>query len=378
MPPQGEAGALDWDKVEPIIRSLYEELTIKELKGIMANEHSFYATEAQFEYRLRKWGCRKNKSSDTWRDLSIKVSKRKQGGKDSAILYRGAPIPDPVAKKEMSRNTRLSSLARAMNAPTPVTPIGFTVSTPLSVNDISASQASHASAESPEGGLATSRVSALGSGASDTTVLSNLSPSPAADSVQTMDDCNYQAMLSPPANGELKTLERVAHTEQELLRSRHLQAAGHSEEAVEVWASLMKDLHKSMDKLRFHQAASLVFQSRGLDVEDAADGFESLLNTRVPEYGICDQLTSDLCVVYISFLIQVLEDDKKTFELKVDLAFSLVTKTELQLETIIGAYFSDEAKDLLMPPQIWDDSWPGTRRGLQQRPHASASYGISI
>ncbi|KAL2823430.1 hypothetical protein BDW59DRAFT_163210 [Aspergillus cavernicola] len=80
MPSRREADTLDWDKVKPTIQSLYEKQAIKELKDIMANEHSFHATEAQFEYCLRKWGCKKNKTSDIWRDLSIKVSKRKQRG----------------------------------------------------------------------------------------------------------------------------------------------------------------------------------------------------------------------------------------------------------------------------------------------------------
>ncbi|GIK05519.1 hypothetical protein Aspvir_009632 [Aspergillus viridinutans] len=113
----------------------------------MADDHNFHATKSQFEKRLKNWGFRRYKTSDDWRKVATKVEKRRQNQKNSAVEYKGVPIPPETLRKEMSRNATLTELSQATNAQTPAIPEGFAIFTPLPMNDQSMSVESNHSLE---------------------------------------------------------------------------------------------------------------------------------------------------------------------------------------------------------------------------------------
>jgi hypothetical protein len=90
--------------------------------------------------------------------------------------------------------------------------------------------------------------------------------------------------------------------------------------------------------------------------------FEGWSSARKRKYGIHDPLATDLCIEYIGILLQILCKDREKLDWDLDVASPRIAKAESLLEEIIGAYFSEEAKGLLMPQHIVPDIWPGGKR----------------
>ncbi|OCK98570.1 uncharacterized protein K441DRAFT_486574, partial [Cenococcum geophilum 1.58] len=77
-----------WNAHKATIRSLYldENRKLTDVMRIMATEHKFSATKAQYEKHFKLWGSRKNKTKDVWETIALKVTKRKRENRESEII----------------------------------------------------------------------------------------------------------------------------------------------------------------------------------------------------------------------------------------------------------------------------------------------------
>ncbi|KAL2108312.1 hypothetical protein VUR80DRAFT_3966 [Thermomyces stellatus] len=85
----------DWVRHKDLIRDRFvlEEVSledcVRELQGSGLN-----VTPKQLEYRLRKWGFRRNISAAGWRYIDHQIQKRSQRGDESQVLLHGKPVKD--------------------------------------------------------------------------------------------------------------------------------------------------------------------------------------------------------------------------------------------------------------------------------------------
>ncbi|CRG91379.1 hypothetical protein PISL3812_08427 [Talaromyces islandicus] len=241
----------------------------------------------------------------------------------------------------MSRHTRLSTVAQSANAPTPQTPAGFTISTPQGE---SAGDSTAPPLQEALSGTSTDYLHNLSL---------SLSPSLYTNTIQVSRHNNDQLTLSSPSfDEEPGRPERACYIEEELLRSRQYEAAGRCEEATEIWTDLMKQIYESASPSRIFNAMNTVFAGRTLSFRDAEILFESNKCARVREYGIYNQLTTDLCLGYIKFILDVLSMDMEKNDLDLDVTLSRIGKAASLLKEIFGAYFSEEVTHALMPHDI--------------------------
>ncbi|OCL15199.1 ankyrin, partial [Glonium stellatum] len=118
LPEDKAAADALWEEKKDTLRELYisENMTLDQVRNVMANSYNFEATNSQYEH---------------WVAVSEMVSKRKRDGKESEVIIDGVPVPPKKVRKEISRNDIKYSLTGYSRAPTPELPEGFLIRTPL-------------------------------------------------------------------------------------------------------------------------------------------------------------------------------------------------------------------------------------------------------
>ncbi|RYP16731.1 hypothetical protein DL765_004967 [Monosporascus sp. GIB2] len=115
----------EWELHKPTIERLYleEGFTLQRVAAYMKRMHDFDKKKSQFEYKLAKWGVRKNATRDVWQYLRHQMQKRE--GRISEVTIRGRIIPEHKIRREMQRYTTIPT-AREFQAglPSPKTPEG--------------------------------------------------------------------------------------------------------------------------------------------------------------------------------------------------------------------------------------------------------------
>ncbi|XTI93570.1 ankyrin repeat-containing domain protein [Cenococcum geophilum] len=142
--PQDRAAAdALWEDNKDTLRKLYisENMTLDQVRGIMAESHNFEATyefhvsglqtNSQYERKFKQWKFRKHCKKKDWVTINRVISKRKREGKESEVLMDGALLPLKKVRKEINRNEPTYSLETYSGAPTPKVPEGFMIRTPL-------------------------------------------------------------------------------------------------------------------------------------------------------------------------------------------------------------------------------------------------------
>lgn len=132
--PQDRAAAdALWEDNKDTLRKLYisENMTLDQVRGIMAGSHNFEATNSQYERKFKQWKFRKHCKKKDWVTINRVISERKREGKESEVLMDGALLPLKKVQREINRNKPTYSLETYSGAPTPKVPEGFMIRTPL-------------------------------------------------------------------------------------------------------------------------------------------------------------------------------------------------------------------------------------------------------
>ncbi|KAM0709695.1 hypothetical protein Q7P35_003735 [Cladosporium inversicolor] len=100
-----------WEKHKDVLRTLYssKDREIGTLRSIMAQmeaKHSFFKSKGQYERQFKKWGFRKNSTSDDWKVIHGKIQKRQTQGKKSAVYKSGKHLQVEKLNKEKRHNFR--------------------------------------------------------------------------------------------------------------------------------------------------------------------------------------------------------------------------------------------------------------------------------
>ncbi|OAL18764.1 hypothetical protein AYO20_11710 [Fonsecaea nubica] len=138
-----------WESHRDTIRTFYliQDHSLEELMREMASKYGFRASKAQFEAHLnKKWEFRKNLTKDEWKVVTHKIQKRKRDNKDSEVCSDGFPMKAKKVKKAITRYRSRSVLdfdgiwssvsimltpLTVTTAPSPRTPEGITIQTPI-------------------------------------------------------------------------------------------------------------------------------------------------------------------------------------------------------------------------------------------------------
>lgn len=73
---------------------------------------NFQFSKSQYEWRLKKWGFRKNRTSDDWKSIGWKVAKREHSGISSLVRIDGALVPTAKLQKQVKRNGFATTLGQ--------------------------------------------------------------------------------------------------------------------------------------------------------------------------------------------------------------------------------------------------------------------------
>ncbi|RSL80942.1 hypothetical protein CEP51_006197 [Fusarium floridanum] len=103
-----------WEKHKLTIHSLYisQEKKLEEVIKLMADEHGFQPTKAQYVRKLERWGFKKNSSKEEWEHAAAVVRKRKSEGKETELEMNGKVISTKKLRKEFGRYAYLPSFSR--------------------------------------------------------------------------------------------------------------------------------------------------------------------------------------------------------------------------------------------------------------------------
>ncbi|KAJ2995102.1 hypothetical protein NUW58_g1370 [Xylaria curta] len=103
----------DWEQHKSRIVFMYliERQTLHQIVSYMKDQHNFNRSLAQYEYRLGKWGIKKNAGKDIWNYVAHRIERRKQKGKRSKVMLYGAPVPEDRLRKEIQRYTNIPTAA---------------------------------------------------------------------------------------------------------------------------------------------------------------------------------------------------------------------------------------------------------------------------
>ncbi|GAB7322314.1 hypothetical protein MBLNU13_g03290t1 [Cladosporium sp. NU13] len=143
-----------WEQHKDLLRTLYssKDRGINTLRSIMTHmqaKHTFVRSKSQYERQFKKWGFRKNNTSEDWKTIHGKIQKRQNQGKKSAVYKSGKHVQVEKLNKEKRHNFRkaedlfnshrssgtvccVESFCRHAIEEVPPTPEGFTVCTPIS------------------------------------------------------------------------------------------------------------------------------------------------------------------------------------------------------------------------------------------------------
>ncbi|KAJ4252869.1 hypothetical protein NW762_010775 [Fusarium torreyae] len=142
-----------------------EDKTLKDLMAYMRNHHNVNVGKATYERYLRTSGIGKNQKGGNWVALDYKIAKRTRFGKESTVLRNGIPLDKDKVQQEVARHvTTHEQCTRFVgNAPSPATPAGYEVITPVTslhapspggyslVGDLSCNGTPSSSYETPAG-----------------------------------------------------------------------------------------------------------------------------------------------------------------------------------------------------------------------------------
>ncbi|CAG8057753.1 unnamed protein product [Penicillium salamii] len=123
----------EWDDYKTEIERLYihENKTRDEVVDVMATEHSWKRSRAQYSRKFKEWGLRKQSQprNDHW--ISRRVEKRKrEANKESEVFVNGVQIHPAKISRSSYRKGFLTEYSR--RGPSPSTPEGYVVATPTS------------------------------------------------------------------------------------------------------------------------------------------------------------------------------------------------------------------------------------------------------
>ncbi|RSL89694.1 hypothetical protein CDV31_015819 [Fusarium ambrosium] len=104
-----------WEKHKPAIRNLYisQEKKLEDVIQLMADDHGFQPTKAQYVRKLESWGFKKNSSKEKWEHAAAVVRKRKAEGKETELQMNGKVISTKRLRKEFGRYANLPSFLAA-------------------------------------------------------------------------------------------------------------------------------------------------------------------------------------------------------------------------------------------------------------------------
>ncbi|RTE83504.1 hypothetical protein BHE90_001985 [Fusarium euwallaceae] len=103
-----------WEKHKPTIRNLYisQEKKLEDVIQLMADDHGFQPTKAQYVRKLESWGFKKNSSKEKWEHAAAVVRKRKAEGKETELQMNGKVISTKKLRKEFGRYAYMPSFSR--------------------------------------------------------------------------------------------------------------------------------------------------------------------------------------------------------------------------------------------------------------------------
>ncbi|KAI1347872.1 ankyrin repeat-containing domain protein [Xylaria sp. FL0043] len=109
----------DWEQHKSIIVLLYsiEREPLQRIVSYMKENHNFDKKISQYEYRLKKWGVKKNAPKEVWSYVAHRIQQKKKIGKRSKVMLYGVPVPEAKLRREIQRS---ATIPTAM--PSPKTP----------------------------------------------------------------------------------------------------------------------------------------------------------------------------------------------------------------------------------------------------------------
>ncbi|KAI9834920.1 MAG: hypothetical protein M1819_002643 [Sarea resinae] len=127
----GKIPEAEWEIHKAEITNLYPSMTLEALKEHMDTQRGFRPSVKQYSTHLKDWDLKKYNTGETWRFVGHRVQKRKLEGKESDVYNHGQLISEKKVKKEVSRHM-LPTLASAnAQAPSPRTPEGILICSPI-------------------------------------------------------------------------------------------------------------------------------------------------------------------------------------------------------------------------------------------------------
>ncbi|KAI1172785.1 hypothetical protein F4777DRAFT_560499 [Nemania sp. FL0916] len=115
--------SVEWERHRPTIEYLYsfEGLRLQDVISHMAEKYSFVQEKKQYEYRLRKWKIKKNRSKEFWKYIDHQLRKRK--GKRTEITIYGTTLSEDKIRRETNRYVGIPNINEiGRSAPSPVAP----------------------------------------------------------------------------------------------------------------------------------------------------------------------------------------------------------------------------------------------------------------
>ncbi|KAK5107890.1 hypothetical protein LTR85_005830 [Meristemomyces frigidus] len=127
--------AADWECHKETIRNLYlsRDMSLQDVMVLMKEKHAFEKSKGQYERQLKKWSFTKNNAVEEWKIIGGKIDKRPKGCKATAVYKNGRLVPKAKLGKAIRRYFP-APMEVYKPAPTPKTPEGFVVCTPLALD----------------------------------------------------------------------------------------------------------------------------------------------------------------------------------------------------------------------------------------------------
>ncbi|OJJ82971.1 uncharacterized protein ASPGLDRAFT_129119 [Aspergillus glaucus CBS 516.65] len=130
----------EWEPFKPEIERLYcyENKTLRQVKDYMASMYDFDKSPSQYQRQLAKWGLSKNQTRVAdWEFIGRRTEKRKRNDeKESEVHIGGIQLRPQKIRKAKYREAFVSTMdiyiANSLQAPSPATPEGVVVCTPVS------------------------------------------------------------------------------------------------------------------------------------------------------------------------------------------------------------------------------------------------------
>ncbi|KAI0803467.1 ankyrin repeat-containing domain protein [Xylaria sp. FL0064] len=115
----------DWEQHKSIIVLLYsiEREPLQRIVSYMKENHNFDKKVSQYEYRLKKWGVKKNAPKEVWLYVAHRIQQKKKIGKRSKVMLYGVPVPEAKLRREIQRSATIPTAREfGIRLPSPKTP----------------------------------------------------------------------------------------------------------------------------------------------------------------------------------------------------------------------------------------------------------------